>query len=151
MISIATLQFLATQRLRDAEVLYRNNRRAAAVYLIGYAVELSLKRKICRTLGFNNGFPENSLEFDSYTSQIDSFNAISTGLTLNKLKQIKSHDLNMLVKFSGAEGRIINHLYSKWILIKDWNPEYRYKRTAYTIAKSKQYMRAAKEILKQIR
>ena len=50
MIPIRELKKLVSARLKDAEVLYKGKRYDGAVYLCGYAVELILKAKICKTL-----------------------------------------------------------------------------------------------------
>jgi hypothetical protein len=59
MIPVATFQTLITQKTKDAQALLLNNRNASSIYLMGYAVEFALKRKICNTLGFIHGFHEN--------------------------------------------------------------------------------------------
>ena len=38
---------LAEERLKDAQVLLANERHEGAFYLAGYAVELTLKAKVC--------------------------------------------------------------------------------------------------------
>lgn len=50
MISTQELKKIAAARLRDAEILYQGKRYDGAFYLCGYAVELTLKAKICKTL-----------------------------------------------------------------------------------------------------
>jgi hypothetical protein len=69
--------------------LLHKKRNAGAIYIIGYALELGLKRKVSQTLGFINGFPESIADFNSYADQITSFNAISTGVGLTQLREIK--------------------------------------------------------------
>lgn len=49
MIPKADLKATARARLRDAQVLLRGKRLDGAVYLCGYAVEIALKARICRT------------------------------------------------------------------------------------------------------
>ncbi len=41
---------IARARLKDAEVLAASRRYEGAIYLCGYAVELGLKARICKTL-----------------------------------------------------------------------------------------------------
>jgi hypothetical protein len=53
MILLGTLKYLAAQKQNDAQVLFRHQRNAGAIYRMGYAIELSLKRKLSHTLGFN--------------------------------------------------------------------------------------------------
>lgn len=56
MISTKDLKAIARARLRDAHLLLRAKRFDGAFYLCGYAVELALKARICRTLKWA-GFP----------------------------------------------------------------------------------------------
>ena len=67
MILRTELRKLVRARLKDAEVLCANRRYAGAVYLCGYAVELALKERICKTLGWQ-GFPETGQEMQGYRS-----------------------------------------------------------------------------------
>ncbi len=67
MISIANLEAIALARLADARVLLAAGRLDGAVYLCGYAVELGLKARICRTLQWI-GFPDSRGEFQNLES-----------------------------------------------------------------------------------
>lgn len=51
MLSVNEIENLVTTRLADAEALFSACRYDGAIYLCGYAVELKIKAKICRTLG----------------------------------------------------------------------------------------------------
>jgi hypothetical protein len=148
MISIVTLQFLITQKIKDSEVLLKNNRNAGAVYLMGYAIELALKKKISLTLGFNAGFPENRQEFNSYMNSLVLFHNPSIGTFPTQLKQIKCHELDDLLTFSGADMRVKNSTYKEWLCIKDWHPERRYRRHRISSKKGKGFVKAAKKVLK---
>ena len=150
MLPLKTLGYLTSQKTKDASILFRSGRYSGAVYLMGYALEFNLKRKISQTLGFTNGFPEDRNEPNSYGPQIIAFNAISTGLRLTKIKDIRNHDLNLLIKYSGAESRIVASYYSEWLTIKDWNPEDRYKIRKYRLSKARDFLQSAKIILAQI-
>ena len=150
MLPLKKLAYLTSQKIKDASILFQSGRYSGAVYLMGYALEFSLKRKISQTLGFINGFPEDKNELNSYGPQIIAFNAISTGLSLTKIKDIRNHDLNLLIKYSGAESRIVASYYSEWLTVKDWNPEDRYKIRKYRFSKAKDFMHSAKTILTQI-
>ena len=86
MIVRSDLRNIARARLRDAEVLLGNQRYDGAIYLSGYSVEIALKARICRTLGWS-GFPETNREFEGYQS-------------------LRTHKLDVLLHFSGAEARI---------------------------------------------
>lgn len=150
MVQLTTLQYLSGQKQKDALALLQKGRHSAAVYLIGYALEFSFKRKVSLTLGFTNGFPESPADFGGYAAQVVAFNAISSGIQLNRLKEIKNHDLNQLLVYSGAQVRITASYYDEWLIIKDWNPEDRYKIRKYSKEKAKEFITSAKVILSQI-
>lgn len=50
MIARSDLTSTARAHLADARLLARNGRYDGAVYVCGYAVEIALKARICRTL-----------------------------------------------------------------------------------------------------
>lgn len=151
MIALRTLKYLSTQKLKDAEVLMANLRLNGAVYFMGYAIELSLKRKLSNTLGFNVGFPETNGEMRHYyNTQLAAFNAISTGITLSQINQIRNHKLVELLKFSGAEARIVASYFNDWMAVCNWDPEKRYVRQNWTLKKATDFMNSARIILKEI-
>jgi HEPN domain len=108
MLSTKDLRAIARARLRDAQVLMKAKRFDGAFYLCGYAVELALKARICRTLKWR-GFPESDKDFKG-------------------LQSLKSHDLEVLLKFSGAEARMSTRHAAEWSTVIQWNPEQRYQR-----------------------
>jgi hypothetical protein len=151
MIALRTLKYLSTQRVKDAEALMVGHRYNGAVYMIGYALEFSLKRKLSNTLGFNSGFPETNGEMRHYyNTQLAAFNAIGTGITLNQINQIRNHKLIELLKFSGAEARIVASYFNEWSVVCNWDPEKRYVRQNWTVGKAADFMNSARIILKQI-
>jgi HEPN domain-containing protein len=97
----------ARARLQDAEVLLQAQRYDGAVYVCGYAVEIALKEKICRTLNWGD-FPSNSGEFQKYQS-------------------FKTHDLDVLLHLSGVEEAVKRNFLSQWSVLGEWSPENRYK------------------------
>ena len=103
MITTSDLKAIAHARLNDARVLLRGNRFDGAVYLSGYSVEVALKSRICRTLKWN-GFPDTAAEFKG-------------------LQSIKTHDLEILLRLSGVEGRIKTKFLAEWSLVLDWARE----------------------------
>jgi hypothetical protein len=106
MIPSADLKVIARARLRDAKVLLKGKRLDGAVYLCGYAVEMALKSRICRTLKWSE-FPETSAEFKG-------------------LQSIKTHDLEILLRLSGVQGRIRGKHLPEWSIVLEWDPEKRY-------------------------
>jgi HEPN domain-containing protein len=105
--STKELRAIARARLRDAQVLLRAKRFDAAWYLCGYAIELALKARICRTLKWP-GFPESAQDFKG-------------------LQSVKTHDLEILLRFSGIEDRVKARRIAEWNVVRDWNPERRYQ------------------------
>jgi hypothetical protein len=83
MITRSDLRRIARTRLRDAEVPFRGRRYNGAVYLCGYAVELTLKARICFTLRWPD-FPEKGKEFEG-------------------LQSFKTHDPDVLLRLSGRD------------------------------------------------
>ena len=107
MISTKDLRAIARARLRDAQVLLRARRFDGAFYLCGYAVELALKARICRTLRWP-GFPESGQDFKGF-------------------QLLRTHDLEVLLRFSGAEGRLKAKYLAEWSVVLKWNPEKRHQ------------------------
>lgn len=56
------IQAIAYAKLEDAECLLENNRFDNAYYLAGYAIELLLKARICKTLGIPDFFDFDNAE-----------------------------------------------------------------------------------------
>ena len=106
MISIQELKKIASARIKDAEALYQNNRFDGAVYLCGYAVELTLKAKICKTLKWT-GFPSTNSEFQG-------------------LQSFKTHRLDMLLSLCGQESKIKTGYLADWSIVVNWDSETRY-------------------------
>ena len=98
---------LAKARLKDADILAKGKRYDGAIYLCGYAVELSLKARICKTLRWPQ-FPATRAEFQPYQS-------------------FKSHNLDVLLHLTGIEDKIKSRLLAEWSTVAEWDPEVRYK------------------------
>lgn len=107
MIPRRELRKLARDRLKDARVLCENRRYAGSVYLCGYAVELALKARICRTLKWEE-FPQTRGEMQDYRSFI-------------------THNLDILLSLSGIEQNIKNQCLSSWSIVANWDPDLRYQ------------------------
>jgi HEPN domain-containing protein len=106
MISIQELKRIASARLKDAEILSQGKRYDGAVYLCGYAVELTLKAKICKVLKWG-GFPSTNSEFQG-------------------LQSFKTHRLDLLLSLSGQEGKIKTAFLADWSIVASWDSETRY-------------------------
>ena len=97
---------IAKARLEEAEILAASNRYEGAIYLSGYAIELGLKAKICKTLKWS-GYPSTRNEFKEYSS-------------------FKTHDLDVLLHLSGSEKSVKNTFLAEWSIVATWDPESRY-------------------------
>lgn len=129
MITIQELETIAQARLLDAEALIRAGRFDGATYICGYAIELSLKARICKTLNWE-GFPSSNSEFRDYQS-------------------FKVHNLDVLLHLSGIEEGIKEKHMTDWSNVKTWNPESRYK-TVSSVSKEQAEMmlNSVKELIR---
>ena len=105
MISVAELDSIARARLDDAQALVSAGRFDAATYLGGYAVEVALKARICRTLNWAE-FPSTGSEFQAYRS-------------------FQTHDLDVLLRLSGQGARIMQNHFPLWDAVAGWTVESR--------------------------
>lgn len=149
MIPVSTLKYLITQKTKDAQSLFSDNRNASAIYLMGYAVEYALKRKICATLNFYNGFPENNTELRNYISYWASTGTPSR-ISFNQIREIRHHDLETLLTYSGAEPTIKALFLDEWEAIVYWNPENRYKIQRVSKDKAEKFIKSAKKIIREL-
>ena len=106
MLTAATLRTIAQARLEDSKILLANNRYDGAGYICGYAVELTLKARICDTLNWP-GYPETKKDFEN-------------------LQSFKTHKLDVLLSLSGRETAIKQNNLAEWSIVCLWNPESRY-------------------------
>ena len=126
MIAYHDLENLVQARLEDAQALFQATRYDCALYVCGYAVEIALKARISKTLGWN-GFPDSRKDFE-------------------KLQTFKTHELNVLLRLSGIED-VINReprLSALWYTVSLWSPELRYQRVGtFTRIAAEQMLKAA--------
>ncbi|MCP4107068.1 MAG: HEPN domain-containing protein [Desulfobacteraceae bacterium] len=97
------LKKIARARLKDAEALFNARRYDGAVYLCGYAIELALKNRICKTL-----------KWEEYPVS-------------KKLNNFKTHDLALLLQLAGIEKKISTTFFAEWSIVSEWNSELRYQ------------------------
>ena len=107
MLKESEIKEIVTARLEDAKALLDARRYEGAIYLCGYAVELGLKARICKTLHWP-GFPSTGPEFKDYQS-------------------FKTHNLDVLLHLTGIEEQIKATLLAEWSVVSEWDPESRYK------------------------
>jgi hypothetical protein len=106
MLTRAELRKTAKEYLAAAIILRDNRKYDVSVYLCGYAVEIALKDRTCRTLRWAS-FPDTPNEFKG-------------------LNSFKTHNLEILLHLSGAEHRIKPALNGDWSVVTKWDPEQRY-------------------------
>jgi len=123
MLSKQDLKGMAFSKLSDAKVLFISNKHDSSLYLIGYSIELALKSKICKILKLDKGFPENKGEFEVYIKSSDN----DLGNEIKDLREIRNHNLQKLLYYSGQEFSIKAELLDEWTTISYWNPELRYR------------------------
>ena len=129
MIPATDLKTTARAHLRDAMVLLNARRYDGAFYLCGYAVELALKARVCRTLRWSN-FPETRTEFRNFQS-------------------LKTHDLEVLLQFAGVEVRVKTKYLAEWSVVLNWDPDKRYQKTGQsTQQEAADMVASAKRLLK---
>ncbi len=121
------IEEIVQARLEDAEVLLESSRFDGSVYLCGYAIELALKARICRTLQWNE-YP-----------------------TSRKYSTFKTHDLDVLLHLTGLEDKVKLKYMTAWSIVTQWNPEARYKPIGNKKeADAKDMLDSAKELIKQL-
>jgi HEPN domain len=130
MITRSDLIKIARARLRDAEVLYRSRRYDGAIYLCGYAVEIALKVRICRTLSWP-GYPSTGGEFQNYQS-------------------FRTHNLHVLLRLSGVEERIKTTLMTEWSAVAAWDPEARYQQVGSATRQAAELMITSARVLLRV-
>ena len=123
-ITLEDLKILEKERLEDAKALFKEKRYGGAVYICGYAVELGLKKKICQTLGW-----------DKYPTD-------------KKYSNLKTHDLEVLLHFSGVEKFISINFKAEWSGVLQWDPETRYSAVSVTEAEARSMIESTEELLR---
>ena len=108
MITESDLHKTAREYLRAAKLLRTRRSYDSESYLCGYAVEIALKARICRTLNWTTGFPETITEFKPKSN-------------------LKTHDLEALLEFTGLQDKVKLHYFADWSMVNKWYPEQRYQ------------------------
>ena len=106
MIAISALNGTAREYLRAVKLLHTRRSYDASAYLCGYAVEIALKARICRTLNWTTGFPESSAEFRAKSG-------------------LKTHDLEGLLEYTALQDRVKLRHFADWAVVNQWKPEQR--------------------------
>lgn len=114
------IEALAYAKLEDAECLLENNRFDSAYYLAGYAIELLLKARICKTLGIPDFF-----DFDNIARKRLKNESVIT-------KSYKVHDYEQLLILSGIYAEYKNEIVNNetfrlnWSIVSEWTENSRY-------------------------
>lgn len=123
---------LSRARIRDAELLFRKERYDSAAYLCGYAVEFALKARICKHLKWV-GYPSTDAEFRGK-------------------RDLKVHDFDSLLEFTGIASKIRNKCSIEWSAVAAWSPEFRYRPIGTSNSQdAKHLIKASKILLKNLR
>ena len=129
MLPVSELDRIAEARLEDAKVLLAAGRYDGSTYLCGYAVEVALKARICRTLNWSE-FPSTGGEFQPY-------------------KTFQTHELEVLLRLSGQESRVKQEHFVLWNAVIVWRVESRYSIIGKVQrADAEQMLQAAEQLLK---
>ena len=131
MLNRKELKRIARARFRDAKILLTEKRFDGAVYLCGYAIELGLKSRICKTLKWQE-YPQTKSEFEKYRS-------------------FKTHDLDVLLHMSGIEANIKNNFLTEWSAVSQWSPMSRYQPIGkIKIKEARQMLTATNKLLTKL-
>jgi|SRR5437762_2679517 len=107
------IEWLAEERLREAQCLFESGFYDGAYYLGGYAVELFLKARICRVFNRPDFFMFKELRPEAY-------------------KPFRSHDYRQLLMFSGLDAefnymRRTDEVFNEtWSEVEKWTEVIRY-------------------------
>jgi HEPN domain-containing protein len=116
---------LAQSRLAEARILLSNRKYDGAAYLCGYAIELILKSRICRNLGW------------------------SIYLVSRNYESFKTHNLEVLINLSGRLQKIHPKWAAEWGQFQHWNPNQRYDAVGNTkMVQAQAMIEAAEKLLK---
>ena len=109
----ADIQALSKSKLAESKCLFDNGFHDGAYYLAGYAVELLLKARVCKTLG------------------IDDFFQFNKSKKKELYKAYKVHNYEELLLLSGIYTDFVNvqkdvNFKADWSIVRQWDEESRY-------------------------
>jgi hypothetical protein len=138
MLLLNTINYLLKTRRADAKALLKSKRYAASVYMMGYCVELALKKRICSNFRFTAGFPESKAELAAYV--IYPF----------KINEIKSYDLETLLFYSGYETDIKTNYLNEWQTVLTWSSEMRYIKKIIREKSANAFLKSATTLINKL-
>ncbi len=138
----ADIEQLSYNKLSDAVFLLQGGRYDSAYYLAGYAIELLLKARVCKTLGIEDFF-----DFGNTGKK-----RLKNESTLTK--PYKVHDFEQLLILSGIyaefERTLIDPTFKvHWSVVSKWNEDSRYL-TGKTRSDTVNFITSAEEFIKWI-
>jgi hypothetical protein len=134
------IEVLAYAKLQDAEILLASERFDSAYYLAGYAVELLLKARVCKTLGIPDFF-----DFDGSTKK-------KVKNEREVTRPFRSHDLVQLFFLSGIYNDFQKELEDNqlfelhWWSVVKWSEDARYLK-GFSSGYVKDFVTSVKEIM----
>ncbi|MBI4458080.1 HEPN domain-containing protein [Candidatus Uhrbacteria bacterium] len=128
MLNQEELKDLAKARLEEARILHDNSKYDGAVYLCGYAIELTLKYVVLRDRLW--GFPEEQDEFKLY-------------------EEAKTHDLEKLLRLADKMQLLNDRTFQiPWNYVNNWRSEFRYRPVGTaSVLDSAQMLPSARDIM----
>ena len=129
MITCADLQNITHARLKDANVLLTNRRYDGAMYLVGYAVEIALKRRFCQDKG-ETSFPSAHTEFEVWRNKHDVW--------------LMTHSLQTLADATTWD---CTSSWAEWSVFTKWAETLRYSPIGYAAPKDTKRMVAAAAVI----
>jgi hypothetical protein len=138
----ADIEILAKAKLAESECLFQNDFFDGAYYLGGYAIELLLKARICKTLRIDDFFLFDKKDTDN------------KGIKKEIYKPFKVHNFEELFLLFGiypefVEAQKDSNFKLAWSVVGDWSEEAR-----YIVGRSKQeiatFLSAVQEIARWI-
>jgi HEPN domain-containing protein len=131
----ADIQKMADQKLKESQCLIGNGYFDGAYYLGGYAVELLLKAKVCKTLGIDDFFAFKRFKKEFY-------------------RPYKVHDYEELLILSGLYSEFVKAqtdvtFKTHWSIVGTWNENARYL-TGKSSKDARDFLISLEEIVKWI-
>jgi hypothetical protein len=127
-----TEQFKASiHRKADAERLRESRRWRGSMYLLGYAVECSLKAKLMERYGHQHLKELQAYLRKRFRSDVDVF----------------THSLHDLMTWAEGEARLNTGLRRQWGQVRKWQVDWRYSPLQGTEQECSDFFAAAEEVL----
>ena len=126
-------QYLAEERLKEAEIMFQTGLFSGAWYIGGYAIEFALKAVIC-----------NNLDVEMFDETV-----VNKGLS----QPFRTHNLTFLVLTSGLYNKLNQakndrrNIFNAWNVVSNWKETRRYERAPANSAEIQEFLNSANLIL----